>query len=251
MIDFSVVIPVRNNLKGLSVTLGAFELFTAQKDKLEIILVCDNDDKDLVEYMEMASKYSFRVIVCAVEKSDNFSRDYYNHGLTKASGDKFMVYNDDCYMQTNQWDDIVRRKVAFNKFNDIFLVDTWDSTRTCEANGAEFPRFPIISRKAVDLLGFFFYPLVRMWPADYLIWQIYSYAGCIIPCHEVKMQHDHNYNHKTDPSKMRMLRIMEEDKANGVFPVKADEYISKLRAAMGLEWANRPDAETPPCGNRR
>jgi hypothetical protein len=44
---------------------------------------------------------------------------------------------------------------------------------------------------------------------------------------------------------------MEEDKANGVFPVKADEYISKLRAAMGLEWANRPDAETPPCGNRK
>jgi hypothetical protein len=46
--------------------------------------------------------------------------------------------------------------------------------------------------------------------------------------HEVKMQHDHNYNHDTDPVKNRMLQILQEDKANGVFPVDCTEYISKI-----------------------
>jgi hypothetical protein len=248
--DFSVSIPVRNNLKGLRVTLGSFELFTSQKDKLEVILVCDNDDKDVPEYFKLISMYSFKIIVCPVDKSDNFCRDYYNYGLSKATGKNLMVYNDDCYMQTNHWDDIVRQKIAFNKFHDVYFVDMWDSTRNCEANSVEFPRFPLISRRAVETIGFFFYPLLRMWPADYLIWQIYSYAGCVITCHEVKMQHDHNYNHETDPSKSRMLRILHEDEANGILPVKVDEYITKLRSAMTGTWPGRPSEEESHCGHR-
>jgi hypothetical protein len=185
------------------------------------------------KYLEMCKDYNLNIYVHFVTPSDNFSNDYYNWALRHARGSNILVYNDDCYMQTYGWDDIVRRKIAEQpQMNGVYLIDLWDSTRTCEANGKEFARFPMISRKAVDAVGFFFVPTVRQYPADYVIWSIYQMVGCIIPCHEVKMQHDHNYDHVNDPSKSRFMRILEEDKANGVFPVKADEYINKLADAI-------------------
>ncbi len=236
MIDFSVIMPVRGNIQGLKITLGAFELFTKQKDKFEVLLLVDNNDPDMSKYLELCKNYELKIFVHFVNPSDNFSNDYYNFGLTLVRGNNILVYNDDCYMQTYGWDDIVRRKIAEQpQMNGIYLVDIWDSTRVCEANGKEFARFPMISRKAVDAVGFFFVPTVRQYPADYVIWSIYQMVGCIIPCHEVKMQHDHNYDHVNDPSKCRFMRILEEDKANGVFPIHADDYINKLAEAINAK----------------
>jgi hypothetical protein len=233
MIDFSLIMPVRNNIKGLCLTLGAFQLFTHKKDKFEIILLVDNDDPDRNYYMYLPEEYKLNITVKLVTPSDNFSNDYYNWALQHCRGTNIMVWNDDCYVQTDGWDDIVREKIAGQpQFNGVYLVDMWDSTRTCEANGLEFARFPVLSRTAVDAVGFFFVPTVRNWPADYVIWSIYNRVGCIIPCHGVKLQHDHNYDHVNDPSKSRFQRILNEDKANGVFPVKADEYIIKLIGAI-------------------
>jgi hypothetical protein len=216
------------------VTLGAFELFTSQKDKFEIHLLVDEDDfPDATRYMELVDDYNLNITIHLVKPTDNFSNDYYNWALQHCRGSNILVYNDDCYMQTNAWDDIVRKKIAEQpQMNGVYMVDLMDSTRKCEANGAEFPRFPLISRKAVDTLGFFFVPTVRNWPADYVIWSIYKAVGCVIPCHEVKMQHDHNYDHVNDPSKSRFMRILQEDRSNGVFPVKADDYINKLADAI-------------------
>jgi len=233
VIDFSLIMPVRNNIKGLKVCLGAFDLFTAHKDKFELHLLVDDDDKDLSTYISMTRDYGLHIFIHVVKPTDNFSNDYFNWALQHCRGTNIMVWNDDCYVQTNGWDDIVRRKTAEQpQLNGVYLVDMWDSTRKCEKHGKEFARFPIISRKAVDAVGFFFVPTVRQYPADYVIWSIYEMVGCIIPCHEVKLQHDHNYDHVGDPSKARFMRILREDQANGVFPIKADDYINNLVEAI-------------------
>ena len=233
MIDFSLIMPVRNNIKGLKLCLGAFDLFTAKKDNFEIVLVVDNNDPEMGKYIELCKDFDLRIQVHLVKPTDNFSDGYFNWALQHCRGTNIMVWNDDCYVQTNTWDEIVRRKIAEQpQLNGVYLVDMWDSTRRCEAHDKEFARFPIISRKAVDAVGFFFVPTVRQYPADYVIWSIYEMVGCIIPCHDVKLQHDHNYDHIGDPSKARFMRILREDQANGVFPVKADEYILNLKAAI-------------------
>lgn len=230
--DFSVVMPVRDNIDGLRISLGAFNLFTAQRDKLEVILVVDDDDIDAGFYHKLKGKFGFEIRVLLVKRSDNFSRDYYNAGANIAVGTNILVFNDDCYIQTYGWDDIIRKKIAANPhFNGIYLIDMMDSSHN-DTPSKPFPKFPIISRKAVETIGFFFFPQVRMWPADKVIWDLYSKIGCIITAHEIKLQHDHNYNHETDPRKNRMLRILEEDKANGVFPLNADEEYKKLWRAI-------------------
>lgn len=247
-IDFSVVMPVRNNVDGLRVTLGAFNLFTVRRDRLEVILVVDDDDPDASFYHGLKCKYGFDIRVLFVKRSDNFCRDYYNAGANIARGANIMVYNDDCYMQTYGWDDIIRFKIEKNKhFRGIYLIALMDSTYN-DTPEHPFPRFPMISRKAVELIGFFFYPQVRMWPADKVIWDLYKHVGCVITAHEVKMCHNHNYNHDTDPSKNKMLKILEEDKANGVFPVNADREARLLSTYINT-WSDRPDMESCLCGN--
>lgn len=232
MKKFSIVMPVRNNIAGLLVTLGAFELFTSDKRGLEVFLMVDDDDKDMTSYKRLQNKYSYDVTVVEVTRTDNFSDGYYNLGARMSSGENIWVFNDDCYVQTNKWDKIILDKIKANShFNGIYMVSTMDSTFN-DTPETPFPRFPIISRKAVDTLGFFFVPTIRQWPADKAIYEIYHACGCIITAHEVKLQHDHNYNHNTDPSKNRMLRIMKEDMANGVFPYDGSEHVKALYKAI-------------------
>lgn len=229
MIDFSLIMPVRNNIKGLNVALGAFQLFTAKPDQFEIHLLVDDDDVDLPKYIELVGNYKLNIQIHLTKPTDNFSNDYYNWALQFCKGVNIMVWNDDCYIQTNAWDDIIRRKVEMRpKLKGIYLVDTWDSTRLHMGSGFAFARFPIISRKAVDIVGFFFFPQVRNWPADKCIWDLYNQLNLIIECHEVKLQHDHNFDHENDPSKSRFMRILQEDKANGVFPLNASDHARRL-----------------------
>ena len=227
-LDFSIIIPTRYNVEGLKVTLNAFEAFTKQKDKLEVILIIDDDD-DIAQYNGLIDMYTFSLRRICVKHSDCFCRDYYNYGVSQSSGANVMCYNDDCYMQINAWDDKIREAIAKNyHFKDIYLVDLFDSTH--EDEGQSFPRFPMLSRKVIDLFGFFFYPQVRMWPADRVLFSIFQSVGNVINCHHVTMQHDHVY--EKDVSKTRMWRIFNEDKANGVFPVDVKPEIKKLKDAI-------------------
>lgn len=221
MKDFSIVIPVRNNIKGLRLTLKAFELFTHKPDLMEVILVCDSNDPQLWEYHALVWDFSFDIQVYAVARSDHFCRDYYNFGAFRSEGHSILVFNDDAYIQTDGWDDIIRKKV---EGKSVYLVDMLDSTHD---QGQSFARFPMISRVSVNALGFFFHPQVRMWPADRCIWELYKMADCIIPCHEVKIQHDHKP--VTDLSKERLWKIYQEDMDNGVFPVKIGADTEKLK----------------------
>ena len=184
--DFSLIMPVRNNIKGLKVALGAFQLFTAKPELFEIHLLVDNDDPDAETYFELALNYKLKIFIHLVEPSDHFNRDYYNAHIKHCRGKNIMAWNDDCYMQTNAWDDIVRKKIKEHpEFNGVYFVDMYDSTRWGSSTGldkVEFPRFPMISRKAVDIAEYFFHPALRNWPADYVIHGVYKAVGCIIKC---------------------------------------------------------------------
>lgn len=234
--DFSVLMPVRNNIEGLRTAIGSFQLFTAKPELFEMRLMVDDNDPDISKYIGLTKEYNLQIFIHLVKPSDNFNADYYNAHIKHCRGKNIMAFNDDCYIQTNKWDDIVRKKIAENKqFNGIYFVDVWDSTRFGMDKGEnriEFPRFPIISRKAVDVVGFFFFNQHRNWPADKVVWNLYTSVGCVIKCHEVKLQHDHNFDHTGDPTKSRFLRILNEDIANGVFPIDARPQCQALYDAI-------------------
>lgn len=227
-IDYSIVLPTRNNIDGLKSMVSSFLNKAKNPSRVEFVIGPDINDPQLND-IKKAMQY-LPVRIYETHPTDNFNRDYFNWLTWKSVGRNVWCMNDDVVMETQDWDSIINEKTVDRS---IYLVDTWDSTH--EHEGVSFPRFPLISRKAVDTVGFLMYPQVRTYPADRVIYELYKLVGAIIECHEVKLTHNHIENN-SDPSKSRMYRIYREDCQNGVFPVNAFIQNYQLKKAMNKEF---------------
>jgi len=221
--DFSIILATQNFM-GLKKTLNAFERNTAFPHRLEVLLAVDTD--------EMAKKveslqYSFSLKVYQVKPSDNMSDDYINFLAAKTRGKNIGVFNDDAWVMTEDWDIIVRKKIADSGWS-VYLIDFFDTTRNHD--GYAWPCFPMISRKAYNAMGFFFYPQIRMWPADQYIHGLFKVAERVINCHEVRIKHD--YLPVSDRSKSRWWPVFQEDKKNNKDMTITREYIALLKAGQ-------------------
>jgi glycosyltransferase involved in cell wall biosynthesis len=215
---FSVILPTRERLPGLKKTLDSFQNTTDNLNGLEVILVCDTDDESLHLVEKVIDKYPYNIMALVRPRSDHFCRDYQNWGASKSSGQNILCWNDDCWVKTPHWDTIIKEKVGTRR---VYMVDCMDSTHE---ELYSFPRFPIISRAAYEAAGSIYYPQIRMWGADRVIYDLYKAADCIIKCHEVWFQHDHL------PSK-RFYDIYAEDYRNKVFPVDILNEVEALKKA--------------------
>jgi hypothetical protein len=227
--DFSFVFPTRNNIPGLLTFIKSCIDTADNKTKLEFCIVPDIDDPQLPEIKEAVKGYPVRVY--ETHPTDNFNRDYFNWVTWKTVGRNVWCINDDAVMLTQGWDTIINEKT---KGKSLYLIDTWDSTH--EHEGISFPRFPLVSRDAIDTVGFLMFPQVRTYPADRVLYDFYNMLGIVIDCTEVKIQHNHIDS--GDPSKSKMYRIFREDCANKVFPVNCYVEHYKMKSKLAKENTN-------------
>ena len=160
--NFSLVLPTRGNISGLVDFINSFIDTAKYKDKIEFLIAPDIDDPELPKIKEAVKNYPVRVY--ETHPTDYFARDYFNWLAFKSKGKNVWNLNDDVVMETQDWDKIILDKIGDR---EIYLVDIWDSTH--EHGGTSFPRFSLISRKAIDTVGFFLFPQVRIHPADKII----------------------------------------------------------------------------------
>lgn len=225
--NFSLITPTKNNLSGLKEFITSFIDKAKYKDQIEFLIAPDIGDPDLGEIQAFAKDYPVRVY--ETHPTENFARDYYNWLAFKSCGDNLWNLNDDVAMLTQDWDEIILNKV---KGKEIYLVDVWDTTH--EQGGHSFPRFSLISRKAIDTVGFFLFPQVRTHPGDKIIYLLYEWVDAIIECHEVKLRHDWLPN--ADPSKSKAMRLYNIDLKDGIFPINCYVPLYQLRKALDKEW---------------
>ena len=220
--DFSIVIPTRERPAALRDTLSSLLTNTLEKDLLEVLLVLDKDDPLLTEYFKLCDEFALRISCYVRPRTDgHFCRDYYNWGAEKTTGANIMMFNDDACIETKDWDFLAMEAIGHRK---VYMLNFRDSTY--DTGDFSFPKFPMISRKAYEALGWFFYPQVRMWGADNLCYQMFERSGTIIECHGVRIRHDHIPSTKFN-------EWYELDKKEGVFPVAMDREVYALLEARG------------------
>jgi hypothetical protein len=213
----------RNNHEGLRKAFSAFEEYTSDLTKLEVILVMDDDDPGVEDVRKIAELAAFTVKVFVVQKSEWVSQAYINYGCKQATGDVIMLFNDDCYMVTPEWDLLIEKRAGERKVWFMSLYDsTYDDDPDERAGG--FAKFPCVSRKAYEAVGFMLYPQIRSWGADNVCDKMYRLARCYLMCHEVRIQHDHV---PTD----RFNEGFEKDKQAGIFPIIMDHEVHRLKKA--------------------
>ena len=215
---FSLILPTRQRLPGLKRLLDSLVETTFNLDDIEVFLVMDQDDTTMEQAFELTNQYAMSIYIMAVKQSDHFNRDYMNFAASKCHGKNLWMLNDDAVIETKWWDSIIKIAVGGRQ---VYMVDTWC---TDHEELHSFPRFPMVSRLAMEAVGFVFYPQIRMWGADAVLFDLYKKAGCVVECHQVKVAHEHM------PSK-RFYDMYAEDVKNKVFPIGGLEELNKLKKA--------------------
>jgi hypothetical protein len=219
-INFSIIYPTAGDKKKIKRNLDSIERTTGSKDKIEVLIAIDEGRKDLIDYINSLG-YSYIIKCFERPITDNFSDDYYNWLANRTIGDNVWGFNDDVFIRTQNWDDIILKKISEYRWS-VYLVDTTDATRGTV--NIDFCCFPLVSRKAINEIGFFMYPQVRIYPADKILYELYNKAGRIINAREVILQ-----SHYVEETKSpRLWKIFQEDLKNGKLKVDVSRELMIL-----------------------
>jgi len=228
--NFSVVLPSRGVLEPVKKMLDSFETTTKDKSNLEVLIAIDEGKTDIIPFVK-DQNYSFKIEFYERPVCDDFTNNYYNFLALKSTGDNVLGFNDDAWMITQDWDEKVLERVK----RSGWLVYDCEIHDTAQIKYKHtFPCFVMISRAAINALGFFLVPELRMFPSDKIIYELYQHVGRIIPVPDVMIEHDHIPEHMG--TKDRMMRIFHEDMQRlSDKPLNMAPYVQKLLSACAKE----------------
>ncbi len=180
--DFSIMIPTRKRVEMLKHLIRSVIDNTFNLDSVEIILMIDNDDTETIQAMpSIKETFSHLITLKVIRKarSFNISDYYYNSMALEASEGKYLIaVNDDAHFINKDWDRLALAKISSylqDKPDDIFYGITEDREIEVKRDASYwFSCFPLISKKAVDALGFFFDPDYIKDGADWDIFGLYK-----------------------------------------------------------------------------
>jgi len=161
--NFSLIFPTRERPKLLDNLLKSLDKTTSNKKAVEILIVRDRDDD--TDIRSVLKKYpSLDTKLYTVDRSTNFSRDYYNFLARQAKGKFIWALNDDVEFKTKFWD------VILNTELELYLRDKPDRIVYCMTgdglNNHNYCCFPILSKETFECIGYFFNERYTTWCAD-------------------------------------------------------------------------------------
>lgn len=188
---FSILLPSRERKDYLKYTVQEM-LFTAgNRDNIEIIVIMDTDDTATLNLIPEFEKMK-NVFIKIRPPGNSLVDHYFNWGVQFTKGKYIMIGDDDSLFKSKNWD--------INSYNILeeFLKDKPDGV-VCAvvddgiAKHLEHGRqynciacsFPIISRKAIDALGFMLDPRFVHESADLDIILTYTAINRIVDLRSV------------------------------------------------------------------
>lgn len=225
--NFSFILPTLGNENLVRTFLDSLERTTKHKDKIEVFFAIDEGKTDIINVVRNRD-YSFDIEFFERPQTEDFTNDYYNFLANKCNGDNIIAFNDDAWMRTQDWDEKLLRTIKEYGWS-IYMLDIPDTARIKYQHN--FPCFPMVSRRAMNTLGFLLNKDVPMYPADRATFQIYYQAGRVIPIRNVMIEHEHIL--ESDQSKSKMMEIFRKSKPQT--EVSLANYILKLSKTAASE----------------
>jgi len=181
-IEISILVPTKNRVFNIK-KLVDLSLGTAKyPNNIEIIFYVDYDDYNSQNYI--SSLNSKKIFWITSEKKVLFS-DMWNHCYRVSKGKYLMLCGDDVTFETSEWDLIVKN--IFKQYNDeLVYIVPYDGN----ANGA-LGVHGFLSKKWVDIVGFFTPPYFSYWYADTWIDEISKKIGRFHYAPEIRIIHNH------------------------------------------------------------
>lgn len=191
---FSIIFPSRERIDLLKNLLDSIKINTNDISNVEVLIAVDADDKESQGFLARnIAAYPF-VIPYAVERSLNFSRDYYTYLAKQSTGQWIITANDDCVFETQSWDTI-----AYEILKDRSgVIYGWieDELGGWRAKGhGNYCCFPLQGRSGFEALGYIFPTRVPTWGADIWAKNLYDQVNGVVEI-PITLKH-YCYHNKT------------------------------------------------------
>lgn len=200
MINFSLILPTRGRPKRFSAMLNSIVATTHELSQTELIVGLDNDDKHLDEYERIINKMngnvdelmkeSFSIKTLIQDRPKNLC-EYYNAMAKKSEGKYIWALNDDCLIRTNGWDSLILDKIKTQGLKVFYVRIGGDGHKAYYTGmGHNFASgFPMLSRTAVEVMGYYYNPKIKGYKADKLTHNVFYQAEAIINAPEIDIHH--------------------------------------------------------------
>ena len=190
----SIICPTRDRVHNLERVLISLERTCCDVNNFEIIFICDSDDIASMAYLNQAKARFPKIHMShyARERTEFLNRDYFNWALQFAKGKLFWVFGDDLEMVHSEWDKAIFDYLYnFWKGRDdrIAYISVKCDTPTPPGIDHPFACFPIMSREAVEKVGFFMIPEIPSWCSDYAISKLYYESNRLMTMKEQLVKH--------------------------------------------------------------
>jgi len=180
---FSLILNSRGRPQLLKDLFDSIQANTKHLNGIEVLIRFDIDDPTLQQNEDLITSpyYGFKRYGWADSRVNNIDVET-NKLALKSKGKYVFVLNDDCVVTNRDWDYYV-----WNQLED-YLEDKKDGVvygrtidNSCDkVNHKMYASFPIISRKAIDILGFFVHNEFVGLGGDVAIYRVYEALNRIV-----------------------------------------------------------------------
>lgn len=185
MINFSLLLNTRKRPILLKNLLDSIIWTTNDLSKIEVLISADADDTLTQSYFNQYHPTwngflpSFATIEY-IERDRNLHRRI-NNLILKSNGKYVLSLNDDCEIDKNSinWD-LKSFELLENSFNDNIVCANVSCTSIDKEKSGQYSSFPIVSRRAIDILGQLISEDLPGLGGDVYLWRIFSAINRII-----------------------------------------------------------------------
>lgn len=157
---------------------------------MEVIVRYDDDDEGTHSIAKMQFNLNIKFINGSRPESLHKS---FNEIIKLATGENLFVCNDDIQMLTPNWDEIALNKIQEYKKEHNIQDDIYYCKTSCNSVDRYVSKgycsFPMISKKATEILGFFMYEEFKTIGGDVSIYRVYDQINRVIDLTEIKIDH--------------------------------------------------------------
>jgi hypothetical protein len=187
---FSLILNSRKRPQFLFNFIKSIFEKTKSKEDVEILIRIDNDDPESLKLAEY--KFNLNVKFFCGNRPTNLHKSI-NELVFLSRGDNIFVCNDDIQIITQDWDLIAEENINKYKQENNITDNIYYCKTSCNSADRDHSKgycsFPIISREAVNTIGFFMYDSFVGLGGDSSIYRVYDSIDRVIDLSNLQIDH--------------------------------------------------------------
>tara|TARA_R110000824_G_scaffold280251_2_gene468391 strand:+ start:1178 stop:1909 length:732 start_codon:yes stop_codon:yes gene_type:complete len=225
---FTIILNSRGRFLYLENLLNSIKNTTSNLSDIEVLISCDiDDDSTTIFWQNNSSLWPFAALEFIPRERNLHIR--LNNLARRANGKYIFVLNDDCEILNSNWD--AKAYQALEYFPDnIIYGRTHDGSCDKDKEG-EYASFPILSKRAVETVGFFMHERFPGLGGDVAIYRVYNEIGRII---DIDVSINHLFHNTVEdvvnPDKTAIeMRQITYASANDIWTFDISQEVNNLK----------------------